>query len=81
MQIGIGWLGLSEKAVLKMSFWSIQQGYEGRLDMIRDVLTAVFGDGKSAEDKRAQQRVPPTKENILAIMRTAGGRFNKVPKP
>lgn len=81
MQVGIGWLGLSEQAVMKMSFWAIAQGYEGRLDMIRDVLKAVFGDGKDKDGQRTSARVPPTKTNVLAIMRLAGGPFKKVPKP
>lgn len=83
MQIGIGWLGLSEWQVERMTFWAIEQGYEGRLDMIRDVLKAVFPPtDKNGRPLAGQaERLPATKENILAVLRASAGPFKKVPKP
>lgn len=52
---------------MNMTFFAIEQGYEGRCDMIRDTIEAVFGKPEQPT------RMAPTRENILAAFKFAGG--------
>lgn len=68
MQIGIGWLGLSEREVMESTFWALGQGYEGKIDQMK-MLRDAFGFGAKAEDGEAEgKRIPPTLENFRALL-------------